>query len=111
MASAVRPGSVENTSARPSSPSEMSRGSGRTNVDAAPLELHVAHDRRAQGPERMRERGAAIPRRERFARGAAADHRATFQDEWLPAPLREIKGGYQRVVPPTDNDDVAHVRR
>ncbi len=64
MASAVRRSSVEKASARPSSDSVDEPRIGRDELHSAGREPHVAHDRRPERPDRMRERRAPEPRRD-----------------------------------------------
>ena len=104
MASTVRATSVENASARPSGESDTSRGSGADELDAPGLEPHVAHDRRPQRPDRVRQRGTPEPRRQLLGDRAPAHYRPSFEYERLEPSLGQVEGGCQAVGPRADND-------
>ncbi len=81
---------------------------GMDELHAAPLELHVAGDRRPQRTQRVREGRRPIARCELLARRAAADDRPPLEHERLPSGLRKIEGGDERVVAASDDDCLTH---
>src|SRR5207249_802380 len=82
---------------------------GRDQLQAVLLELHVAHDVRADRSGGVRERRAAEAGMKFFGDGGSAGLRAPFENERLESGFRKVERGDEAVVTASDDDDVALV--
>ena len=81
---------------------------GTDELDAAMFEPHVAHDRRPQRSDRVRQRRTFEPWRDFLGHRRAADDRSTLEHERLQSGFCQIERGREAVVAGADDDDAAH---
>ena len=99
----MRATSVESTSGRPSGDSATSRGSGRRNSTRRASCMSATIDGRS-GPIAVRQRRAAVARRDLLGDGRAADHGPRFEHERLETGPRQVEGGDEAVVAGADDE-------